>query len=91
MCEIALEAGLNGGLLRTRDKMRDYDRIYRINSFLDMMNGFTVLKRTEKAHLIPQMHQRTPAYGMPILEPGFIPLNQQYPRITGEQGWMDGY
>uniref|UniRef100_A0A453C7U9 rRNA N-glycosylase n=3 Tax=Aegilops tauschii TaxID=37682 RepID=A0A453C7U9_AEGTS len=79
MCEVALEAGLNDGLLRTRDKMRDYDRIYHINSFLDMMNGLSVLKRIEKSHLIPPVHQRTPAYGMPVLEPGFIPLDQEYP------------
>ncbi|KAM0922637.1 hypothetical protein ACQ4PT_006107 [Festuca glaucescens] len=73
---LALGAGLSDGWVSTRRLMKDYDTIYLINGFMDMLNGLKVLKILDQGSLTSA--GLTVEYGLGVAEPDFIGLHEEY-------------
>jgi hypothetical protein len=89
-CRVTLNVGLNNGLLRTREQLGplQYDTIYGIYGFMEVVDGLRVLKRNQDCpDLEPQGQQRTVAYGQHVEDPGFIELDEDYPEEQAIGDW----
>ncbi|XP_047045359.1 uncharacterized protein LOC124649834 [Lolium rigidum] len=88
---IAIDAGLNNGVIKTRQVMgrTQFDLVYQVYGFMDMMNGIRVLKRIEgESKLEPRGNQKKPRYGGNVRDPGFIALNEVYPADAAGNWWF---